>query len=150
MVTGKAGKPVSGLELKDFSVLDNKQPDKVVSFQAFDGTVIQPDPPVEVILLIDTINRYGSPPGRDCGPETGPAGSPLRHHDRIRSGRDRRHLFPLSDVKRLHREGAQGVRHAGMEEGLEAFGARMTMLNDVVFTQDRRFGSESPILTGYA
>jgi VWFA-related protein len=57
MVTDKAGKPVSGLELKDFSVLDNKQPDKVVSFQAFDGAVIKPDPPVEVILLIDTINQ---------------------------------------------------------------------------------------------
>jgi len=35
MVTDKAGAPVSGLELKDFTLLDNNQPGKILSFQAF-------------------------------------------------------------------------------------------------------------------
>jgi VWFA-related protein len=56
VVTDKSGRPVSGLELKDFTLLDNNQSSKILSFRAFDGTVQKPDPPVEVILLIDTVN----------------------------------------------------------------------------------------------
>lgn len=57
MVTDKAGAPVSGLELKDFTLLDNNQPGKILSFQAFGGGSQKATPPVEVILLIDTVNE---------------------------------------------------------------------------------------------
>jgi VWFA-related protein len=57
VVTDKSGKPVSGLDLKDFTLLDNNQPGKILSFRAFDGTVQKAEPPVEVILLIDAVNQ---------------------------------------------------------------------------------------------
>lgn len=56
VVTDKRGKPVSGLGLKDFTLLDNKQPAKIVSFQAIDATAQQADPQAEVILLLDAVN----------------------------------------------------------------------------------------------
>src|SRR5580658_2550189 len=55
-VTDKSGKPVSGLTSKDFTLLDNGQPQKIVTFHAFDGITVKPDPPVEVILVIDALN----------------------------------------------------------------------------------------------
>jgi VWFA-related protein len=56
VVTDKSGKPVSGLDLKDFTLLDNNQPAKILAFQAIDGSVQNAEPPVEVILLLDTVN----------------------------------------------------------------------------------------------
>ncbi len=58
MVTDKSGKPVPGLDLKDFTLLDNKLPAKILSFQAIDGTVRPEaaDHQVKVILLLDTVN----------------------------------------------------------------------------------------------
>jgi VWFA-related protein len=56
VVTDKAGRLVTGLESKDFALLDNGQPAKILSFQAFDGVSAKPDPPVEVILFIDTLD----------------------------------------------------------------------------------------------
>jgi VWFA-related protein len=56
VVSGKAGKPVAGLESKDFTLLDNDAPQKIVSFQAIDGITVGPEPPIEVILVIDTLN----------------------------------------------------------------------------------------------
>jgi VWFA-related protein len=56
MVTDKAGNPVSGLEPRDFTLLDNNQPAPVLSFHARDGVIHKAIPPVEVILLIDTVN----------------------------------------------------------------------------------------------
>jgi len=53
VVTDKSGKPVSGLEQRDFTLLDNKQPQKIVSFQASGSATADP---VEVILLVDTVN----------------------------------------------------------------------------------------------
>jgi len=57
MVTDKTGTPVPGLELKDFTLLDNNQPGKILSLQAFGGSAQKASPPVEVILLIDTVNE---------------------------------------------------------------------------------------------
>lgn len=54
VVTDKSGKSVPGLKSSDFTLLDNGEPEKVLSFQAFDGITVRPDPPVEVILVIDT------------------------------------------------------------------------------------------------
>ncbi|MFY9853014.1 MAG: VWA domain-containing protein [Terracidiphilus sp.] len=57
VVTDKAGTPVSGLELKGFTLLDNNQPGKILSFQAFGAGAQKANPPVEVILLVDTVNE---------------------------------------------------------------------------------------------
>src|SRR5277367_2261196 len=56
VVTDKLGKPVSGLGPKDFTLLDNGQPSRILSFHAFDGISAKPDPPVEIILVIDTLD----------------------------------------------------------------------------------------------
>ena len=51
----KQGNPIAGLKPEDFTLLDNKQPRKIVDFQEVDthGTVADP---VHVIIVIDTIN----------------------------------------------------------------------------------------------
>ena len=55
-VTDASGKPVAGLQAKDFTLLDNGKPSTVISFQGFDGVSSQPDPPSEVIVVLDTID----------------------------------------------------------------------------------------------
>jgi VWFA-related protein len=60
VVTDGAGVPVSGLQQKDFTLLDNKKPQPILSFRAVDGSTgnaTAADPPVEVILLIDATNN---------------------------------------------------------------------------------------------
>jgi VWFA-related protein len=57
VVTDSAGKAVPGLASKDFTLLDNGQPAKIVSFSAFDRVDSKPDPPVEIILVIDVANH---------------------------------------------------------------------------------------------
>jgi VWFA-related protein len=52
VVAPKSGEPVSGLQAKDFTVLDQGKPEAITNFQAFDGK----KEPVEVILLIDAVN----------------------------------------------------------------------------------------------
>ena len=54
-VTDKSGNPVAGLTQQDFKLLDNSQPAKIVTFHAFDGMDARPDPPTEVILVIDEL-----------------------------------------------------------------------------------------------
>jgi VWFA-related protein len=56
VVTDKSGKPVSGLDRAEFTLLDDKQPAKILSFHAHDETAPAAAPPVEVILLVDTVN----------------------------------------------------------------------------------------------
>jgi VWFA-related protein len=56
VVTDHGGAPVPGLTASDFTVLDNNQPSKILSFHAY-GPGVQPtDPPVQVIVLFDTVN----------------------------------------------------------------------------------------------
>jgi VWFA-related protein len=55
VVTDKSGKSIPGLEQQDFTLLDNKQPSKILSFDAMSGGAAA-DPPVEVILLVDEVN----------------------------------------------------------------------------------------------
>jgi VWFA-related protein len=61
VVSDKSGKPVSGLDLKDFTLLDNNQPAKILSFRPIDQTAYKAHPPVEVILVIDTVNVTHQP-----------------------------------------------------------------------------------------
>lgn len=56
VVTDKSGKPQTGLQQEDFTVLDNKAPQKIQSFSAVNELTAKADPPVEVILLIDPMN----------------------------------------------------------------------------------------------
>ena len=52
LVTSKPGEPVTGLQQKDFTLLDDKTPREITSFEAVDGS----KQPVEAILLIDSVN----------------------------------------------------------------------------------------------
>lgn len=52
VVAPKTGEPVGGLQQQDFTLLDNKVPRPLASFQAFTAS----DAPVEVLLVIDAVN----------------------------------------------------------------------------------------------
>jgi VWFA-related protein len=54
-VTDKSGKPVVGLSERDFTLFDNNQPQKIATFQAFNGG-IQPASSLEVVLVINELN----------------------------------------------------------------------------------------------
>ena len=56
LVTDNSGRPVPGLGTKDFTLVDNGQIEKILSFREFDGVSLKPDSPVEIILLIDTFS----------------------------------------------------------------------------------------------
>lgn len=56
VVTGKDGKPVAGLEKQDFTILDDKHPDDIVSFQRISNAAQSTDSPTQAILVIDTVN----------------------------------------------------------------------------------------------
>jgi VWFA-related protein len=56
LVTDKSGKPATGLNANDFKLLDNGQPEKILSFAEFDGTQPTAEPPVTVVLVLDTVN----------------------------------------------------------------------------------------------
>ena len=52
VVTPKSGKPVTGLQQQDFTILDNNAPQTITNFQANGTSTV----PVEIILLIDAVN----------------------------------------------------------------------------------------------
>lgn len=56
VVTDKSCKPVTGLKPEDFTLFDNGQPTRIDTFQDFDGDSAKPEPPVEVIPVIDKLN----------------------------------------------------------------------------------------------
>ncbi len=56
VVTDSSGKPVTGLGAKDLTLLDNGEPAKILSFRSIDGVGGKSDPPVQVILVIDTFD----------------------------------------------------------------------------------------------
>ena len=56
VVTNKSGTPQSGLQQQDFTLLDNKTSQKIVSFHAIETPAAPAVPPVEVVLCIDTVN----------------------------------------------------------------------------------------------
>jgi VWFA-related protein len=56
VVTDHSGKPIAGLQQQDFTLLDNKEPQKILSFQAESRATLTPNAPVEVILIVDEVN----------------------------------------------------------------------------------------------
>ena len=52
VVTAKSGPAVAGLQQQDFTLLDNKTPQPILSFQAVRGR----EAPVEIVLVIDDVN----------------------------------------------------------------------------------------------
>ena len=56
VVSDKSGKPVSGLQQQDFTILDNKKPRRIESFHAVDGGASTTADPAEVILFLDEVN----------------------------------------------------------------------------------------------
>ncbi len=52
VVSPKSGPPVTGLRQQDFTLLDNKAPQTITSFQAFTGR----EAPIQVVLVIDAVN----------------------------------------------------------------------------------------------
>ncbi len=59
-VTNGGGNPVSGLNREDFELLDEGRPQTILSFHAFDGQHTPPDPPVGVVLFVDTVGLQAS------------------------------------------------------------------------------------------
>lgn len=56
-VYDKSGVPVHGLQKQDFTLLDDKQPMEIASFQAVDrSSPAASDPPSEIILVVDAVN----------------------------------------------------------------------------------------------
>jgi VWFA-related protein len=56
VVTDQSGQAVSGLQRQNFTLLDDKQPQPLTSFHAAQNPTATPDPPVEVVLVIDEVN----------------------------------------------------------------------------------------------
>jgi VWFA-related protein len=56
VVTGKQGSPVSGLELKDFTILDNKKAQTILGFHVEAGSAQARQMSAEVILVLDAVN----------------------------------------------------------------------------------------------
>lgn len=54
-VSDKSGAPIRGLEKQDFTLLDDKRPQNILSFHAADGGATS-DPPVEIVLVVDAVN----------------------------------------------------------------------------------------------
>ena len=54
--TGREGKPVPGLALKDFTLLDNGVPQKIVSFAASNEAADENERLIEVVLVLDEVN----------------------------------------------------------------------------------------------
>ncbi|MGH9718073.1 MAG: VWA domain-containing protein [Candidatus Acidiferrales bacterium] len=52
VVTHKSGPPVTGLQQRDFTLLDNNVPQTITSFRAINGR----KSPIQVIILIDALN----------------------------------------------------------------------------------------------
>ncbi len=55
VVKDKSGTPVSGLQQQNFTILDDKQPQNILSFEAVGGTA-SADDGLEMILVVDALN----------------------------------------------------------------------------------------------
>jgi VWFA-related protein len=56
VVADQSGHALPGLQQQNFTLLDDKQPQKLTSFRAAENPAATPDPPVEVVLVLDEVN----------------------------------------------------------------------------------------------
>jgi hypothetical protein len=56
VVTDQRGNPVAGIDTDKFTLLDGRQPVKILTFHAQGETSSVSDEPVSVILLVDTLD----------------------------------------------------------------------------------------------
>src|ERR1700733_10279676 len=56
VVTDQSGQSVPGLQRQNFTLLDDNQPQQLTSFRAVQNPAATPDPPIEVLLVIDEVN----------------------------------------------------------------------------------------------
>jgi VWFA-related protein len=56
VVSDANGSPIMGLQPWDFKLLDDDASRRILSFHSYGGVAVKPDPPTEVILLIDEVN----------------------------------------------------------------------------------------------
>jgi len=103
VVTDVSGNPVAGLQPRDFSLLDEGKPRKIVSFAAFDGAKARPDPQVEVILMIDALNNGFV--------EMGYIRQGVEKYLRQNGG----HLTQPTSIVRLTTSGMETVSHASLD-----------------------------------
>ncbi|MFY9904770.1 MAG: VWA domain-containing protein [Terriglobales bacterium] len=61
VVTDKTGNPIPGLQQSDFTILDDKQPQPILSFRAFDEASKADESPQQVIFVIDEVNGSTRP-----------------------------------------------------------------------------------------
>jgi VWFA-related protein len=66
VVADKLGHPLRGLQASDFTLLDNKQPRKLIGFQAMDAETT-PGSPVHVVIVVDMINTAFDTVARERG-----------------------------------------------------------------------------------
>ena len=110
-VTDQAGKAVAGLQLTDFRLLDNSQPQKIIAFRASKGAVASAEDSLTVIILLDTLgltsylaNRRAATGGAIPASQIRKAGAPSDH---LLAARFR--LFPYCEVI----NGQRGTCHIG-------------------------------------
>ena len=63
LVTDASGKPVTGLNQEDFTLIDNGQPQKAATFRAVNGSV--GFAPVRIVLMLDAVNNSSTDINRD-------------------------------------------------------------------------------------
>jgi VWFA-related protein len=141
VVTDATGKLVSGLSPADFRLVEDGQPNKILSFHSFDGISAQPKPAVEVILLLDTLNLP----------------SELAHHEREELERYLRlnggHLSQPTAIFGLSEDGARWIAQSSRNgNGLAAAIAsnqEMAMVRPLRGSPAASFigGADSPALT---
>ncbi|MGH9644622.1 MAG: hypothetical protein ACRD3Q_19635 [Terriglobales bacterium] len=55
-VTDKSGAPIRGLQKEDFTLLDDREPQSIRFFHAFDTEAMPNNPLAQVILVVDAVN----------------------------------------------------------------------------------------------
>jgi len=58
VVTDRSENPVPGLQQQDFTILDNKNPQKILFFSAHDQSNTAAGRPLQVILVVDEVNSW--------------------------------------------------------------------------------------------